>query len=61
LSGAFVFDVTDHQPQQLDDRVVGGEVTSILDDLPELIVERLDRVGGVDDLFGVRVQTPGRG
>jgi hypothetical protein len=42
LAGAFVLDVADGQPQQLDRRVVGGEVPPILDDLPELIVQRLD-------------------
>ena len=43
-------DVADRQPQQLDDRVVVGEVTTVLDDLAELVVQRLDRVRGVDDL-----------
>jgi len=43
LAGAFVFDVADRQPQQLDRGVVGGEVPPILDDLPELVVQALDR------------------
>jgi hypothetical protein len=45
LAGALVFDVADGQPEQLDHGVVGGEVPAILDDLPELVVQRLDRVG----------------
>ena len=32
------------------DGVVVGEVPTVLDDLAELVVQRLDRVGGVDDL-----------
>ena len=50
FSGAFVLDVADRQPQQLDDGVVVGEVAPVLDDLAELVVQRLDRIGGVDDL-----------
>ena len=50
VAGAFVFDVADGQPEQLDHGVVVGEVAAVLDDLPELVVQRLDRVGGVDDL-----------
>ena len=41
-SGAFVFDVADGQPQQLDRGVVVREVPPILDDLPELVVQALD-------------------
>jgi hypothetical protein len=48
--GAFVLDVADGQPQQLDHRVVVGEMAPVLDDLPQLIVQRLAAVGGVDDL-----------
>ena len=43
FSGAFVLDVADRQPQQLDHRVVVGEVAAVLDDLPQLVVQRLDR------------------
>lgn len=43
--GAFVFDVADAEPEQFDDGVVGGEMTAVLDDLPQLVVQRLDRVG----------------
>ena len=50
LAGALVLDVADRQPQQLDHRVIVGEVASILDDLAELEVQALDRVGRVDDL-----------
>jgi hypothetical protein len=50
LPGAFVLDVADGQPEQLDHRVVGREMPAVLDDLAELEVERLDRVRGVDDL-----------
>ena len=49
LPGAFVLDVADGQPEQLDDGVVVGEMPAVLDDLPELVVQRLDAVGGVDD------------
>ena len=40
-AGAFVFDVADGQPQQLDRGVVVREVPPILDDLPELVVQAL--------------------
>ena len=43
LAGAFVFDVADGQPQQLDRGVVVREVPPILDDLAELVVQALDR------------------
>src|SRR4030095_2872714 len=49
LPGAFVLDVADGQPEQLDHRVVVREVPPILDDLPKLEVQRLDRVRGVND------------
>ena len=42
VAGAFVFDVADGQPQQLDDGVVTGEVAAVLDDLAELVVQRLE-------------------
>ena len=38
-AGAFVFDVADGQPQQLDDGVVAGEVAAVFDDLAELVVQ----------------------
>ena len=38
-AGAFVFDVADGQPQQLDRGVVVREVPPVLDDLPELVVQ----------------------
>jgi hypothetical protein len=44
LAGSFVFDVADGEPEQLDDSVVVGKVPAVLDDLAELVVERLDRV-----------------
>jgi hypothetical protein len=43
--GSFVLDVANGQPQQLDHRVVVGEVAAVLDDLPQLVVQRLDAVG----------------
>jgi hypothetical protein len=43
-AGAFVFDVADDQPDQLDDRVVGREVAAVLDDSADLVVQRFDRV-----------------
>ena len=49
LSGAPVLDVADRQPQQLDGGRVGGEVAPVLGDFAQLVVERLDAVGGVDD------------
>jgi hypothetical protein len=54
LAGPLVLDVTDGEPQRLDDGVVVGEVAPVLDDLAELVVQRLDGVGGVDDLAGLR-------
>src|SRR6185437_13835365 len=50
FAGAFVFDVADREPEQLDDGVIGGKVPAVLDDFAQLVVQRLDRVGGVDDL-----------
>ena len=50
LSGSFVLDVADREPKKLDRGVVRGEVAAVLDDFSELVVQRLDRVGGVDDL-----------
>jgi len=49
-SGSFVFDVADGQPEKLGHRVVVGAVPAVLDDLAELVVQRLDRIRGVDDL-----------
>jgi hypothetical protein len=46
----FVFDGADGQPQQFDHGIVVGEVAAVLDDLAQLIVQRLAAVGGVDDL-----------
>jgi hypothetical protein len=48
-SGPLVLDGADGQPQQFDHRVVVGEVATVFDDLAELIVQRLDAVGGIDD------------
>jgi hypothetical protein len=45
----FIFDVADRQPQQLDHRPSVGKMALFLDDLPQLVVQRLDAVGGVDD------------
>jgi hypothetical protein len=41
-AGALVLDIADGQPQQLDDGVVAGEVAAVLDDLAELVVQRLE-------------------
>ena len=67
-ASAFVLDVADREPQQLDRGVVGGEVATALDDLAaELVVQGLDRVRGLDDLaeFGWErgwvALAPGRG
>ena len=46
LSGSLVLDVADSQPQQLDRCLVGGEVTPVPGDLAQLVVQRLDCVGG---------------
>lgn len=50
LSCAFVLGVASSEPEQLDYGVVGGDKTLVLDDLAELLIQRLDAVGGVDDL-----------
>src|SRR5215470_2828558 len=50
FAGAFVFDVADGQPEEFDGGGVVGEVSAVFGDLAELVVGRLDRVGGVDDL-----------
>ena len=50
--GTFVLDISDREPQQLDHRVVVREMPTILDDLPELIVQALDaylELGSEDD------------
>src|SRR3954452_18131158 len=47
--GAYVLDVADRQPQEFGHGVVVREVAPVLDDLAELIVQRLHTVGGVDD------------
>lgn len=36
------------RPQQFDRRLVGGEVAAVLGDLAQLVVQRLDRVGGAE-------------
>jgi len=41
--GPFVLDVGDGEPQELDGGVVGREVAACLGDLPQLVVQRLDR------------------
>ena len=48
--GSLVLDVADRQPEQLDHGGVVGEVAAVLDDLAQLVVQRLDGVRGVDDL-----------
>ena len=48
VTRSFVFDVADRQPKQLDDRVIVREVAAVLGHLPQLVVERLDRVGRID-------------
>lgn len=50
FSGALVLDVSDRQPQQLHGRLGRGEVPAVLGDLPQLVVQRLDTVRGVDHL-----------
>ena len=46
FSGSFVLDVADRQPQQLDHRLIGGEVAAVLGDLAQLVARSLDAVGG---------------
>lgn len=46
FSGSFVLNVADRQPQQLDHRLITGEVAAVLGDLAQLVVQRLDAVGG---------------
>ena len=50
FAGALVLDVADGQPKQLDRGSVAGEVAAVLDDLAQLVVQRLDAIRGVDDL-----------
>src|SRR5680860_275831 len=61
LSGSLVLDVHDGQPEQLDRRRVVGEMATILDDLAQLIVERLNAVGRVNDLPQRRPECQERG
>ena len=56
LAGALVLDVDDGQPQQLDDGVVAREVAAGLGDLAELVVQRLDRVGRIEQLADRRAE-----
>ncbi len=50
LMGTFVFDFMDGHPEQIDCGGIVVELAAVLDDLAELVVQRLDAVGGVDDL-----------
>lgn len=43
-------DVADSQIEQCDRRLVSRKVSSGFGDFPELIVDRLDKIRGVDDL-----------
>ena len=43
-------DIPDAEVEQLDRGVVAGEMAAVLDDLPQLEVNRLDGVSRVDDL-----------
>ena len=61
FSGSAVLDVADGQLQQLDDGRVGGEVAAGLDDLAQLVVQRLDRVRRVDHLADRRPERHDRG
>ena len=42
LPGTFVLDGADREPEQLDRCGVAGEVAAVLDDLAQLVVQRLD-------------------
>lgn len=48
VASALVFDGADRQPEQLHDGLIVREVSAVLGDLPQLKVQRLDRVGHVD-------------
>ena len=48
LPCAFVLDVADREPQELDGCLVVGELAAVAADLPELVVQRFDAVGRVD-------------
>ena len=48
VAGTLVLDVADRQPQQLDRGLIVGEMSPRLGDFTELVVQRLDRVRGVD-------------
>ena len=47
FEAAFVLDVADCQPEQLDHGLVVGELATVAADLAQLVVERFDAVGGV--------------
>jgi len=61
LAGSLVLDVDDGEPEQLDDGVVGREVAAGLGDLAELVVQRLDAVGGVEQPADARGEGEERG
>ncbi len=50
FTSSVVSDIADGQVEDLEYGVTGGEMPAGLGDLAELIVQRLDGVGGVDDL-----------
>ena len=50
FTSSVVSDIADGQVEDLQNGVVGGEMPAGFGDFAELIVQRLDSVGGVDDL-----------
>lgn len=56
VASAVVTDVVDRQVEDLQDGVVGRERAPGLGDLAELVVQRLDGVGRVDDLADRRIE-----
>src|SRR6266566_922740 len=50
VAGPAAADVAHAEVEQLQQRVVVGEVPTVLRDLAQLVVDALDRVGGVEDV-----------
>src|SRR4029453_4073281 len=51
---SFTFRPPQRQPEQVDGGILGGELSTGLDDLAELTVDGLDRIRRVHDLADVR-------
>lgn len=49
FSGSFILDVANPQPEEFHCRVIVRELSAVLTDFAELVVQRLDRVSRVND------------